>query len=94
MAELKCSDGTVIKISKETEQELRRAFEPKKKCVKVWTFRAEPYIGSGEETFYRIGLITHLKEQMDCVESEIPCSEAFNKKDIQRIIKGLTELIA
>lgn len=26
MAELKCSDGTVIKISKETEDELRKAF--------------------------------------------------------------------
>ena len=28
MAELKCSDGTVIKISDETEAELRKAFEP------------------------------------------------------------------
>jgi hypothetical protein len=28
MAELKCSDGTVIEISKETEQELRKAFGP------------------------------------------------------------------
>jgi len=28
MAELKCSDGTVIQISKETEQELRKAFGP------------------------------------------------------------------
>lgn len=29
MAELKCKDGTVIKISDETEAELRKAFEPK-----------------------------------------------------------------
>jgi hypothetical protein len=29
MAELKCSDGTVVNISSETEQELRKAFEPK-----------------------------------------------------------------
>jgi len=28
MAELRCSDGTVIQISKETEQELRKAFGP------------------------------------------------------------------
>ncbi len=30
MAELKCKDGTIVKISDETEAELRRAFEPKK----------------------------------------------------------------
>lgn len=29
MAELKCKDGTVIKISDKTEAELRKAFEPK-----------------------------------------------------------------
>jgi len=29
-AELKCSDGTVVKISSETEEELRRQFGPKK----------------------------------------------------------------
>ena len=29
MTELKCNDGTVIKISDETEAELRRAFRPK-----------------------------------------------------------------
>ena len=29
MAELTCKDGTVIKISDETEAELRKAFEPK-----------------------------------------------------------------
>lgn len=29
MAELKCKDGTVIKISDETEAELRKAFGPK-----------------------------------------------------------------
>lgn len=29
MAELKCSDGTVIQISDETEAELREAFGPK-----------------------------------------------------------------
>ena len=28
-AELKCSDGTVVKISSETEEELRRQFGPK-----------------------------------------------------------------
>ena len=28
MAELKCKDGTVIQISDETEQELRKAFSP------------------------------------------------------------------
>lgn len=31
MAELKCNDGTVIKISDETEMELRKAFEKEKK---------------------------------------------------------------
>ena len=31
MAELKCKDGTVIKISDETEAELRKAFSPKPK---------------------------------------------------------------
>lgn len=30
MAELRCSDGTVVRISKETEAELRRQFGPKK----------------------------------------------------------------
>lgn len=30
-AELKCSNGTVIKISDETEAELRKVFEPKLK---------------------------------------------------------------
>ena len=29
MAELRCSDGTVIQISDETEQELKKAFGPK-----------------------------------------------------------------
>lgn len=29
MAELKCKDGTIIKISDETEAELRKAFGPK-----------------------------------------------------------------
>ena len=29
MAELRCSDGTVVKISEETEAELRRQFGPK-----------------------------------------------------------------
>ena len=29
MAELKCNDGTIIKISDETETELRKAFKPK-----------------------------------------------------------------
>lgn len=29
MAELKCNDGTIIKISDKTEAELRRAFGPK-----------------------------------------------------------------
>ncbi len=31
MAELKCKDGTVVKISDETEQELRKAFGKKLK---------------------------------------------------------------
>ena len=30
MTELRCSDGTVVRISKETEAELRRQFGPKK----------------------------------------------------------------
>lgn len=29
MAELRCSDGTVVPISEETEAELRKAFEPR-----------------------------------------------------------------
>ncbi len=29
MAELRCSDGTVVQISAETEAKLRKAFEPK-----------------------------------------------------------------
>lgn len=33
MAELKCNDGTVIKISDETEQELRKAFGPKEEIT-------------------------------------------------------------
>ena len=33
MAELKCKDGTIIKISDETEAELRKAFEEEPKWI-------------------------------------------------------------
>lgn len=39
MAELKCKDGTVIKISDETEQELRKAFGEKTYPVGSWFHR-------------------------------------------------------
>jgi hypothetical protein len=47
-AELRCADGTVVQISAETEQELRKAFEPKpvyKVGDIVW--RDEPCLSGG-----------------------------------------------
>lgn len=46
MAELKCKDGTVIQISDETEQELRKAFGPKLPSYKDAALRV--YVNEGK----------------------------------------------
>ena len=61
MAELRCSDGTVVKISKETEAELRRQFGRKEPefgdIVEHWKFgfkRVVLYDAHGELQVYSI----------------------------------------
>ena len=46
MAELKCSDGTVIKISDETEAELRKVFGPKPNYKDI---TLETYVNEGKK---------------------------------------------
>lgn len=86
MAVLKCDDGKEIKISKETEQELRKAFEKKNK-INVWAFMAQKYTEDG------YGLALHTPYEDNTFPIEYECRRGFNKEEIQEIIKGLQELI-
>jgi hypothetical protein len=85
MAELKCSDGTVVQISTETEAELRKAFESKH----VWKHGDVFKNGSGRMMYLNP---KHGKEQMVWVDRDLEavcsieryredCIFLFNIKD-------------
>ena len=87
-ATLKCSDGTEIKISKETEKELRKAFE--KKGFRVWAFSVKER--EDEAGSYVFALSKPYVSRED-FSQDFLCRRGFVKKDIELIIKKLQRLI-
>lgn len=90
MAKLICKDGKEIYISDETEQELRNAFEPKPKTVKVWNFIATSDPNS--RCNYVLGL-GHICKVYRNRGEFAACTKAYDRTDIENIIRGLQELI-
>lgn len=98
MAKLLLDDGTVIRLSNEAIQEIQKAFQSNSKQekirqVKVWRFRAEPYMADEGGEFYKIGLTLYTPEVI-CNEHCSAVSRAFSKNEIREIIRGLQELIS
>ena len=89
-ATLKCSDGTEIKISEETEKELRKAFGPKKKGFQVWAFSVKER--KDEAGSYVFALSKPYVSREDFSQGFL-CRRGFTKKDIELIIKKLQRLI-
>lgn len=87
MAKLICNNGTEIKISDETEAELRKAFGPKEKDIRVYAF----YAAKNEGCSYKLALSGPYSDEM--FPEKYQGRSGFDKKDIQKIIKGLQELI-
>lgn len=86
MAELKCKDGTVIKISNETEAELRDAFGPKPK-PSYKDYALEVYIDIND----LIGWPVAIKIVNDHTGDNIATR---NVKDTEAFIKALQEAVA
>ena len=91
MAKLICEDGKVIKISKETEQELRKAFEPKKKHFHHGALHAIDLYKDNIAIVIRGWDVKNASEVKDIVGR----GEGwwFSRLEIEKIIKGLQELI-
>ncbi len=76
MAELKCKDGTTIKISDETETELRKAFAPKPKEYKDSALRV--YIGDNASWPITVRIAKdYVGTSVDYITRNIEDTEAF-----------------
>ena len=85
MAELKCKDGTIIKISDETEQELRKAFgEQPKPDYKDAALRV--YIIEGEARPIAIRIAKDCTGGIDFIMRDT--------KDIETFIVALQKVVA
>ena len=89
MSKLICNDGTVIKISDETEKELRKAFGPKKLAGKKVQVYALNVTKNGN--IYQFAL-SHPYPDTIFPEGYLGRS-AFTKSEIEKIIAGLQNLI-